>query len=116
MDPGIIWLHKGLLNERYGVNIMMPPEVQLPDNWDAPLQNPMPTVPPMPIPLRRGRGRGRGRAPLGPLHDISGQQSDPALNGLHRGHIARREQAANHRAEVEILLQQRHQQQEQLEE
>ena len=107
------------LAEQYGVNIMIPPEVQLPANWDAPLQNPMPVVLPMPIPPRRGRGRGRGRTPLGPLYDISGQQSDPALNGLHRGHIAHREQAANHRADVQnlqILQQQRQQQQQQLEE
>ena len=98
------------LAEVYGVNI--PPEVQLPANWDALLQNPMPVVPPMPIPPRRGRGR---RA-LGPLHDISGSQRDPALNGLHRGHIANREQAANHCAEVQNLLQQRQQQQERLQE
>ena len=51
-----------------------------------PLQNPMPVVPPMPIPPRR-RGRG-GRAVLGPLHNISSRQNDPALNGLHRGHIS----------------------------
>ena len=95
------------LAEQYGVH--MPPEVQLPANWDAPLQNPMPVVPPMPIPPRRGRGRGRGRAPLGPLHDISGRESDPALNGLHRGHIAHREQATNYRTEVQNLLQQRQQ-------
>ena len=86
------------LAEQYGVNIMMPPEVQLPANWDAPLRNPMPVVPPVPIPPRRGRRR----APSGPLHGISGQ-SDPALNRLHRGHIAHREQAANHRAEVQML-------------
>ena len=89
---------------------MMPSEVHLPANWDALLQNPMPVVPPMPVPPRRGRHR----APVGPLNDISGQ-SDPALNGLHCGHIAHREQAANHRAEVQIPLQQRRQQQEQLE-
>ena len=82
---------------------MIPPEVQLPANWDAPLQNPIPVVPPIPVHPRRGPCR----APLGPLHDISSGQSDPALNTLHRGHIAHREQAANHRAEVEILLQQR---------
>jgi hypothetical protein len=97
----------------YGVNIMIPPEVRLPDNWDAPLRNPMPTVPPMPVFHRRAR-RGQGRAPVGPMHDISGRQSDPALNGLHRGHIAHREQAANHRADIQSLLQQRQQQQEQL--
>jgi hypothetical protein len=74
----------------YGVN--MSPEVHLPANWNALLQNPMPAVPPMPIPPRRGQGR----PPLGPLHDISGRQRDPALHGLHRGHIAHREQAANH--------------------
>ena len=51
------------LAEQYGVH--MSPEVWLPANWDAPLQNPMPVVPPMPIPPRRGRGR----ALLGPLHD-----------------------------------------------
>ena len=98
------------LAEEYGVYI--PPEVQLPANWDAPLQNPMPVVPPMPIPPRR-RGRG-GRAVLGPLHNISGRQNDPALNGLHRGHIAHREQAANYRAEVQNLIEQRRQQQEYL--
>ena len=98
------------LAENYGANIMIPPEVQLPANWDAPLQNPMPVVPPMPTFHRRGRGR---VAPLGPLHDISGQQSDPALNGLHCGHISHREQAANHCADVQNLLQQRQQQQEQ---
>ena len=98
------------LADEYGVNIVIPPEVQLPANWDTPLQSPMPAVPPMPIPPRRGRGR----APLGPMHDISGRQNDPALNGLHRGHIAHREQASNHRAEVQILQQQRQQQQEQL--
>ena len=42
-----------LANE-YGVNIIIPPEVQLPANWDAPLQNPIPVVPPMPIHPRRG--------------------------------------------------------------
>jgi hypothetical protein len=77
------------------------------------MQNPMPAIPPMPIPPKRGRGRGC-RAPLGPLHDMSGRESDPALNRLHRGHIAQREQAANHRAEVQNLLQQRQQQQEQV--
>ena len=56
------------LADVYGVNITLPPEVQLPANWDAPLQNPMPTIPPMPMPIFRRRG-GRGRAPLGPLHD-----------------------------------------------
>ena len=66
----------------------------------------MPVVPPMPITPRRGQGR----APLGPLHDISGRQSDLALNGLHRGHIAHRKQAVNHHAEVQNLLQQRQQQ------
>ena len=89
-----------------GVNIVIPPEVQLPANWDAPLQNPMPTgiVPPMPIPLRRGRGR----PPLGPMHDISGGRGDPALNGLHCGHIALREQTANYRdrARIQALQQQ----------
>ena len=97
------------LAENYGANIMIPPEVQLPANWDAPLKNPMPVVPPMPTPHRRGRGR----APRGPLHDISGPQCDPALSGLHRGHIAHREQAANHRADVQNLLRQRQQQHEQ---
>ena len=62
----------------------------------------MPVVPPMPTFHRRGQGRA---APLGPLHDISGQQSDPALNGLHHGHIAHREQADNHCADVQNLLQ-----------
>jgi hypothetical protein len=68
------------LAENYGVNIMVPPEVQLPTNWDAPLKHPKPVVPPIPTPYRR---RGRGRAPHGPLHNFSAQQSDPALNRLH---------------------------------
>ena len=100
------------LAEEYGVNIMIPPEVQLPANWDAPLQNPIPAVPPMPIPPRRGRRMALHR----PMHDISGGQSDPALNGLHRGHIAHREQAANHHAEVQRqqLAEQMHIEREQL--
>ena len=98
------------LAENYEANhIMIPPEVQLPANWDAPLQNPIPVVPPMPTLHRRGRGR----PPRGPLHDISGPQCDPALSGLHRGHIAHREQVANHRAAVENLLRQRQEQHEQ---
>ena len=98
------------LAENYEANhIMIPPEVQLPANWDAPLQNPIPVVPPMPTLHRRGRGR----PPCGPLHDISGPQCDPAHSGLHRGHIAHREQVANHRAAVENLLRQRQEQHEQ---
>ena len=73
------------------------PQVQLPVGWDAPLMNPVPVVPPAPqLPTRRGRG-------LGPLHNISGGQADPALNGLHRGHIALRERTANYSAHVEQL-------------
>ena len=42
------------LPNEYVVNIIIPPEVQLPASWDAPLQNPIPVVPPMPIHPRRG--------------------------------------------------------------
>ena len=70
------------------------PQVQLPDNWDAPLQNVMPVVPP--VSVFPTRCRGRGRPSVGPLHDLSGDQTNPAWNNLHRGHIAQREQAANH--------------------
>jgi len=77
------------------------PQVQLPAGWDAPLMNPVPVVPPAPLlPTRRRRGRGRV---LGPLHNISGGQADPALNGLHRGHIALRERTADYNAHVEQL-------------
>ena len=41
------------LAEEYG--IYMPPKIQLPANWDAPLQNPIPVVPPISIPPRRGQ-------------------------------------------------------------
>ena len=75
-----------------GVDIVIPPEVQLPANWDASLQHPMPIVPPMPISLGRGRGRGQ-------MYNISGRQSGPALN---------RRQAANDSAgdyvQTRILL------------
>jgi hypothetical protein len=99
----------------YRVDIVIPPEVQLPANLNAPLQHPMPVVSPMPIrvPLRVRRGpRGRGRTP--PNISGTGRQSDPVLDGLRHGHIACRGQAANHHADVQILLQQRQQQQEQL--
>jgi len=50
------------------------PQVQLPDNWNAPLQNPIPVVPPIPVLSIRGRGR----LPIGPFHNLSGGQSNPA--------------------------------------
>ena len=81
------------------------PQVQLPANWDTPLQNIMPVVPPVPVFPRRGRGRGRGRLPVGPLHDLSGGQSNPAWNNLHRGHIAQREHTANYQAHLARLKQ-----------
>jgi hypothetical protein len=72
------------------------------------LANPIPVVPPAPqLSKRRGRGRVRVRVRVtGPLHDISGGQADPALNGLHRGHIALRERNADYNAQVEQLQQQ----------
>ena len=42
------------LAEHSRVNIMMPPEVQLPVYWDAPLQNPMSVVQPMQVLPSRG--------------------------------------------------------------
>jgi hypothetical protein len=88
-----------------GVNVAAAiPQVQLPLGWDAPLANPVPVVPPAPqLQRRRGRGRGRG---LGPLHDISGGQADPALNNLHRGHIALRERNADYNSHIQELQQQ----------
>ena len=66
--------------------------MQLPANWNAPLQNAIPVVPSVPVFPKRGRGR----PPVGPLHDLSGVQSNSAWNNLHRGHIAQREHAANY--------------------
>ena len=77
------------------------PQVQLPDNWNAPLQNLMPVVPPVPVFPTRGRGRGRGRPSVGSLYDLSGDQTNPAWNNLHSGHIVQREQAANHQSLLE---------------
>ena len=80
-------------------------EVQLPAGWDAPLANPMPQVPPPPPPMLAPRARTRRRSSvIGPLHDISGGTADPALNGLHRGHIAYRERQANHLADRQAYL------------
>jgi len=45
----------------------------------------------------------RKRKGIGPLHNISGGQADPVLNGLHRGHIALRERTADYNAHVEQL-------------
>jgi len=78
-------------------------QVQLSDNWNALLQNPIPVVPPVSVPLIRSRGRGRGRLPTGPLHDLSGAQTNPAWNNLHRGHIAHRELTANQQAILQYL-------------
>ena len=33
------------------------PETRLPDNWNWPLQHPIPIVPPLPVPSVRGQGR-----------------------------------------------------------
>jgi hypothetical protein len=79
------------------------PQVQLPVGWDAPLANPVPQAPP-PMPRAEGRGRSRHGHVFGPLHDISGGNNDPALNGLHRGHIAYRERLANHLADRQAQL------------
>ena len=85
------------------------PQVQLPVGWDAPLANPVPQAPP-PMP-RAGGSRARV---LGPLHDISGGNADPALSGLHRGQIAHRERQASYLADrwAQLLRQLELQQQE----
>jgi len=77
------------------------PQVQLSANWNAPLQNVIPVVPPLPVFPRRGRGR----PPVGPLHDLSGVQSNYAGNNLHRSHIAQREHAANYQTHLAHGLQ-----------
>jgi hypothetical protein len=129
-----------------GVGIVIPPEVRLPANWDAPLQHPMPVVPPMPVllPLRRGQGRpalnrvgiaippevhlpANWDAPL--QHPMPVVPPMPVLVPLRRGrgrappNISGRPalhrgrgQAANYSADAQILLQQRQQQQEQISE
>jgi hypothetical protein len=69
------------------------PQVQLPQGWNAPLQNPIPrNVPALPPVLRRGRT---------PLPDLA---ANPALNNVHRGHIAHRGQIANHQADRNAYL------------
>ena len=92
-------------NNIWGVNVAATiPQVQLPAGWDSPLANPIPVIPPAPqLQTRRGRGRGRGS---GPLHNISGGQADPALNALHRGHIALRERTAEYNAHIQQFQQQ----------
>ena len=66
MGLGIIWPHKDLLmSTELGVNIIIPPEVQFPANWDAPLQNAMSAILPVPMPPRRYWRR----APLGDNHN-----------------------------------------------
>jgi len=104
---GMMGLGPIVANVGLGMNLLAAiPQVQLPAGWDAPLANPVPVVPPAPqlLQRRRGRGRGRGRV-TGPLHDISGRQADPALNGLHRGHIALRERSGDYNMHVEQLQQ-----------
>ncbi|KAF9462308.1 hypothetical protein BDZ94DRAFT_1309777 [Collybia nuda] len=51
--------------------------------------------------------------PCGPMHNITSGIADPALNNIHHGHIAHREQNANHRAsrQAQIYQQQRQQKQ-----
>ena len=91
------------------------PQVQLPVGWDAPLANPAPqALPPMHGAGGESRGRHRQGHVFGPLHDISGGSADPALNGLHRGHIAYREKQANHLAsrQAQLLRQLQQKQQE----
>ena len=71
--------------ENSSVGVDKIPQIQLPVGWDAPLANPVPQAPP-PMPRAESGGRGRHGHILGPLHDITGGNNDPALNGLHRGH------------------------------
>jgi hypothetical protein len=100
---GMMGLGSIVANVGLGMNLLAAiPQVQLPAGWDAPLANPVPVVPPAPQLLHRRRRRGRGRV-TGPLHDISGGQADPALNGLHRGHIALRERGNDYNMHVEQL-------------
>jgi hypothetical protein len=102
---GVVPFAPIIANNIWGVNVAATiPQVQLPAGWNSPLANPVPVVPPAPqLQTRRGRGRGRGS---GPLHNISGGQADPALNGLHRGHIALRERTAEYNAHIQQLQQQ----------
>jgi hypothetical protein len=50
--------------------------------------------------------RGRPRHMSGPRNVLSGPQANVELNNVHRGHIAHREQAENHRVQQAALLQQ----------
>ena len=47
------------------------PQIQIPANLDAPLRNPMPTIPPLPIPNPHGHGRGQGHGQCGGAQPVS---------------------------------------------
>ena len=68
-----------------------------PPGWDAPLANPMPTVPP--LPLLPVRNKGKGRAIAHPLHTIGGTSANPAVDGLHQGNIAYHDKELHFREE-----------------
>jgi hypothetical protein len=51
-------------------------------------------------PLQPPERRGRHRHISGPRNVLSGAHADPVLNNVHRGQIAHREQADNHRQAV----------------
>lgn len=102
------------------------PEVHIPVHIDAPRQFPMPilqpglfaaapaagahagpvdlqemlrNLPPMPVRPRRGRPTGVS----GPRVELAGDNANPALNNVHRGHIAHREQVENNRQAMQEL-------------
>jgi hypothetical protein len=108
-------LPQGIQQPNFGLLAALIPEVQIPESFNAPRQFGMPTLPvavtgntggqaaswrdmlSLLPPLQPPARRGRHRQMAGPRNIISGAHADPALNNVHRGQIALREQAENHR-------------------